>query len=181
MAEEEKMAEQSEASLLSIKDAARVLGVSERSVYGYIEDGSLSGFRARKVTVLRREDVLNYRRKAPGRVRVHTPPWHVPPVNNIPYLTQITVNLRAGQAEKFEQKICEIRAAGRHHLVGTTARYILRALEGDEVRIVLIWRSAVMPVEEAREAALAAFRADLADLLAWESATYKQGQVLLST
>ena len=91
MAEEEKMEERSEAPLLSIKEAARLLGVSERTVYGYIEDGSLPGSRTRTATVLKREDVLHYQRKAPGRLRTRTPAWHVPPAGNIPYLTHITV------------------------------------------------------------------------------------------
>ena len=90
---------------IPIRDAARMLGVSERSVYGYMEDGSLPGFRTRTVTVLKKEDVLNYRRRAPGRTRTRTPAWHEPPVMNPAALSVITVQVRPGRER---QRRCDV-------------------------------------------------------------------------
>jgi hypothetical protein len=48
-----------------------------------------------------------------------------------------------------------------------------------EIDLVLVWRGAVMPARECREAALAALAADLAEVLEWETAVVKEGQALL--
>ena len=165
---------------LSVKEAARLLGVSERSVYGYIESGKLPGARIGSIMVVEMESVCNYRRRAPGRLRTRIPVWRVPPEHNLQYFTTITVQLRQGQSERLEQKLHEIRATGKHLLPGTSARYIVRDQESpDEVQILLVWRAALMPPAEEREAALAALRADLAEILAWETAVYKESQVVL--
>ena len=165
---------------LSVKEAARLLGVSERSVYGYIESGKIPAARIGHVLVVETEMVSKYQRKAPGRLRTNTPIWHVPPQNNLQYLTSITVRIRQGQSTHFEQKINEIRANGKHVIPGTAARYVLRSRDNpDEVQIVLIWRSAIMPPTEEREAALAALRADMTEILAWETAVYRESQVVM--
>ena len=184
MAEEEMAGEAAEAQeeilFLSIQDAARMLGVSERSVYGYMEEGSLPGFRAQSITVLRKEDVLNYRRRASGRTRVRTPVWHEPPVMNPASLSSITVRIRRGQERNFLQKVQEFRLANKHLLHGTTARYIMYNRDKEnEVQIVLIWRGASMPPEEERQAALAAFFDDLAEMLDWQTARLAEGVVVM--
>jgi hypothetical protein len=66
----------------------------------------------------------------------------------------------------------------RHTFPGTIQRYIFK----DDVfpvaiNILLIWKDTEMPDEEAREKNLAAFQAELADALDWETAqiTTKEG------
>lgn len=165
---------------ISICDAGRMLGVSERCVYGYMEEGSLPGFRAQSLTVLRKEDVLNYRRRPPGRLRTRTPVWHEPPVMNPASLTSITVGIRPGREQKFLQKMQEIRLCNKHLLCGTTARYIMHNMDkGNEVQIVLIWRAVSMPPEEERQAALAALFDDLAEVLDWQTAIFAEGVVVI--
>lgn len=165
---------------LSVREAAGIIGVSERSVYGYIEAGKLPGARIGNIIVVEAEPVYNYQRMPPGRLRVRPPSWHIPPLKNSQYLTTIRVRVRPGQSSALDQKLAEIRAARKHLLPGTTARYIGRSqLDPNEMVIILVWRSATMPAEEERVAALAALQADLAEVLAWETATEKEGQVLL--
>jgi excisionase family DNA binding protein len=165
---------------LSVKEAARLLGVSERSVYGYIESGKIPAARIGHLLVVPAEQVSAYQRKAPGRLRTNTPVWHVPPLNNLQYLTSITVKIRQGQGAQLEQKLNEIRVSGKHLLPCTAARYIVRSRDKpDEVEIVLIWRSAIMPPTDKREAALAALRADLIEILAWETSIYRESQVIM--
>src|SRR5690348_14544373 len=74
---------------LSIKETARVLGVSERSVYGYIETGKLPGARVDNLIVAVSEYVYAFKRRAPGRVRTVSPRWRIPPLNNDQYMTLI--------------------------------------------------------------------------------------------
>jgi excisionase family DNA binding protein len=165
---------------LSVREAARIIGVSTRSVYGYIAAGKLRVARFGHLLVLEAESVRNYKRQAPGRLRVNAPRWHVPPVNNCQSLTTITVHIRQGQGDQLAQKLDEIRTSGKHCIPGTVARYIMQsAASPDEIQIMLTWRSAIMPSPEEREAALAALRDDLAEILDWETAVYKQSQVVM--
>ena len=165
---------------LSVREAARIIGVSERSVYGYIEDGKLPGARVGNIIVVIAEYVYSYERRAPGRMRTTTPPWHMPPLQNLQYLTTITVRIRPGQGELLEQKLYEMRVEHKHRLLGTAARYIARnQSDPDEIEIVLVWRSVVMPPSEVRETALAAFYAELAEVLDWETASRTEGRVLM--
>lgn len=168
---------QPEPEYLSIAEAADLLGVRARSVYCYLEDGSLSGVRVGRAMMLRKDEVLCFQRKAPGRVRVHTPPWRVPPAQNIPYLTLITVQLRPGQEENLEHVLHEIWMMGKHSLLGTAARYIAR--RADEVEIVLLWRSAAMPEDEQCISTLKALCEDLKEICDWETAVWKDARVLL--
>lgn len=165
---------------LSVREAARILGVSERSVYGYIESGKLPGARIGNIIVVVAEAVYTYERRAPGRVRTTTPPWHMPPLKNLQYLTSITVRMHPGQNELLEEKLHEMRVENRHRLPGTAARYIARNQnDPEEIEIILIWRSVVMPPPEVRETALAALYADLAHALDWSTASRREGRVLL--
>jgi excisionase family DNA binding protein len=165
---------------LSVKEAARLIGVSERTIYGYVETGKLPAARIGNMTVVDAMSAREYRRQAPGRLRTRIPPWHMPPENNLQYLTSITVQLRPGQGKQLLEKLLQIRTEGRHLLQGTSARYIVysRACP-DEVQVVLIWRGAIMPPEKERETALAALRDDLAEIVAWETAQYEESQVVM--
>src|SRR5262249_30195543 len=95
-------------------------------------------------------------------------------------LTVITVRQRPGQGEPLERRLAEIRQGNLHHLRGTAARYVMRN-QGvpDELVIVLAWRFCMVPPEEERGAALVALRADLADVLDWETAVIQEGETLL--
>lgn len=133
-----------------------------------------------ELLVVKEELASNYRHNAPERLRANAPAWHVPPVNNLQYLTNITVRIRQGQGERLDQKLKELRASGNHLLPGTSARYIVRSQsDPDEVQIMLVWRSAIMPPEEEREAALDALRAALAEILSWETAVRKESRVVM--
>lgn len=165
---------------LSVREAARIMGVSERSVYGYIEAGKLPGARIGNIIVVIADYVYTYERRAPGRTRTTIPRWHIPPQKNLQYLTTITVRMRPGCDELLESKLVKMRTENEHRLPGTAARYIVRnQSDPDEIDILLIWRSVIMPPAEQREAALAALCAYLEEVLDWQTATTKEGQVLL--
>jgi excisionase family DNA binding protein len=162
---------------LTVREAARIIGVSERSVYSYVRSGKLSGTRIGHTIVVSAEHARAYERKAPGRVRVMAPDWHRPPPRNCQYLTTIKLRVRPEQDELLTRKLDEIRTTNRHLLPGTAARYIARdPYDTASILIVLIWRRAIMPSEEEREAALSA---DFADVLAWEQAVRTESRVLL--
>lgn len=165
---------------LSVREAARILGVSDRSVYGYVESGKLPGARFGSMVVVIGEALATFQRRAPGRTRLSTPRWRRPPLQNSEYLTTITVRVYPGQHEELERRLSEIRADRKHGLPGTAARYIVRnQYDLDEIAIILVWRSANMPPAEVREDSLTALYADLSDVLNWETASLKESRVLM--
>jgi excisionase family DNA binding protein len=166
--------------LLSVQEAARVLGVSQRSVYGYLTRGKLSRTRIEGLMMLPEAEVLAFERGAPGRPREEAPFWHLPPQKNPLSITTITVQALPDCDGQLEGRLAEFRAESKHCLAGTSARYIGRNRENPaEVVIVLLWRGAVLPAQEQRETALAALRADLANLCAWDTAAMEEGLVVL--
>ncbi len=165
---------------LTIKDAAQTMGVSSRSVYGYIEEGKLPGEKVEGLLMVREQDVRGFKRRAPGRQRTVAPRWRIPPQTNPQYMTTIRAAVRPGQSEALENRLTEMRMERRHLLPGTAARYVLHDPDTpDRVVIVLIWYSAAMPPAEERAASLAAFYTELADVLDWQTAICEEGQVLI--
>lgn len=166
---------------ITVKEIARSLNISERMVHTYVQDGRLPGYKMGRVTVVKEEDFQAFQRAKKGRPRTRLPIWRRPVGDNIQYMTMMVTHIRPGQAEQFDRKLEEMRAQEKHLLPGTVARYIVRDLgEPDNVRIVLIWRSTVMPPEKEREVALTALKAELAGVLDWES-TRLEGQVVMHT
>ena len=165
---------------LSVKEAARIFGVSPRSVYGYIESGRLPATHFGYSLMLREEDVAAFEQRAPGRVRAKMPLWHQPPAHNRLFATFILLRLRDGQETLFKQKLRAMRQTNSHCFPGTQARFIWPGQHDPrEVIIVLIWREVAMPSIEEREAALSAFAAEFADVLDWSTAERTEGRVLL--
>ena len=166
---------------LTVREAARLLTVSMRSIYGYIASGSLPAYQIGSVFVVETEEVRVFQRRAVGRKRSRVPAWHTPPVLNAQYITTIRVHLLPEQNEPFFQKMQEIRLQRKHLLPGTCARYISRNhAQPEEIQITFVWRQSVMPAESVREAALAEMRADLAEVLDWETAVVYESQVMLT-
>ena len=127
---------------LSVKGAAQQIGVSERT----IEAGRLPGARIGSMTVVKAGSLEGYRR-VPGQQRTRIPIWHVPPENNLQYLTGMTVPLRTGQSEQFLQPLQELRADGKHLLPGTAARSIaLNLAEPGKIHLVLVWSLSIIPL-----------------------------------
>ncbi len=91
--EEDASSEQMGGSL-SIGEAARMLGVSERSVYGYVEHGRLPGLLIDGLIMVPSDAVACFERIAPGRVRVNAPLWHVPPRFN-----EVVITTRKPESE----------------------------------------------------------------------------------
>ena len=165
---------------LSIGEVASILGVSERSAYGYVEHGKLPGVLRENRIVVPSEAVACFERRAPGRLRTTTPRWHVPPRFNEISVTTLTVRARAGQGTQLADRLKEMRCTNAHCLAGTAARYIARnQRDPDEIQIVLVWRSSVLPPIEEREAALSSLALYLDDVLDWETVVSKESQVLL--
>ena len=167
---------------VSIKEAAKMLGLSPSRVYEYVEDGRLSSVRAAHVILIPLQEVENFKPSISGRPRRSVPRWRISPEDNLLLSTTILVQLRPHQQELFIKRLEEMKQNDLYLFPGTIARFITKSetMPG-QVEIALIWRKTVMPTEEEREQALEELRQALSDVLDWDTAQYNQGQVLMHT
>jgi excisionase family DNA binding protein len=167
---------------VSIKEAAKMLGVSDKRVYAYIEDGRLPAVRAAHVIMIPIEEVKKFKPKISGRPRKNTPTWRTSPEDNMLLTTSLIVPIRANQRERLQQKLEELKQEGEHIFPGTIARYLIWSkIHPGALEILLIWRSTTKPEEAEWAEMLGQFQQALADVLDWKSARYDEGQVLLHT
>jgi excisionase family DNA binding protein len=168
---------------VSTREAAKMLGVSERRIRLYIEMKRLPAVRAAKVFMIPVEHVENFKRKIVGRPRKSTLAWRISSLENTQFMTSISVQVKSAEGElSLRQRIEEVKRSGRHIFPGTVARYVVSSETiPRQIEIVLVWRSTVMPNELEREQALEALRQALADVLDWETAQYNNGEVLMHT
>jgi excisionase family DNA binding protein len=165
---------------LTVQEAASMLGVSARSVYGYISKGKLPVMRVEERILVKAQDVAAFELTPAGRQRERAPFWHVPPELNHLSVTMMKVRVRPGCDALLEDKLAEFQTERKHCLVGTSARYIGRSqCDASQIDILLFWRKATMPSEQDQKASLCAFYADLDDVVEWETAVVEEIDVLL--
>jgi hypothetical protein len=92
-------------TLISVREAASMLDLSKRSVYGYLARGKLTKKYIDERIMLSEEEVLAFELRAPGRPRENSPIWHLPPGRNPLYLMSIIVPLRPGCDALLDQSL----------------------------------------------------------------------------
>jgi excisionase family DNA binding protein len=167
---------------VSIKEAAKMIGISDKRVYEYVDEGRLPSLWAADVIMIPLDEVKKFKRKTPGRPRKSIPAWRISTGENTQFMTSIVVQMLPGMHDTLVQKLEEIREQGQHLFPGTIVRLIMEREDNPgQLEIALVWRSTVMPAETERQQALEAFRQTLADVLDWSTARYNNGRVLMHT
>jgi len=167
---------------VSIKEAAKILGVSDKRVYEYVDEGRLPSMWAADVIMIPLDDVKKFKRRSSGRPRKSIPAWRISSGENAQFITSVAVRIQDGRLDTLMQRLETIRQAGQHIFPGTVARFIIEnETIPQQIEISLIWRQTVMPSKGEREQALEAFRQELADILDWDTARYTHGRVLMHT
>ena len=167
---------------VSIKQAAQMLGITDKRVYRYIEIGRLPAFKASGVFLLAEEDVKQFKLNPPGRIRSSPPRWRVYSSRSKVLATEIQVHVREGKQAELLEKVDAIQHANRHTFPGTIARYLITGDEAlSSVHFVLIWKDTEMPDETTRQQDLEALQEELADVIVWETALYSTNETLLYT
>ncbi|QBD78154.1 DNA-binding protein [Ktedonosporobacter rubrisoli] len=165
---------------VSVKDAAKMLGLAYRTVHEYVSEGRIKAKRFSDVILIPIEEVKKFKPNIAGKPRTTVPQWRIPPEENTLFQTSIEVQLRSGKQAELRKRLDEIRRKKEHSFPGTIARYIVNSkLQPQRVEIELIWRSSIASDEAARQQALEAFKARLKDVLDWETASYDEGDVLM--
>ncbi len=167
---------------VSIKEAAKILGISDKRVYEYVDEGRLPSMWAADVIMIPLAEVQKFKRKSSGRPRKSVPVWRISSGDNTQFIISITAQVRPGQQDALLQKLEEMRESGLHTFPGTITRFIATSetIPG-QIQITLIWRSAVMPTEAEKKREVEALRQTLSDVLDWDTAQYNNGKVLMHT
>ncbi len=163
---------------ISTDQAAQILGISKQRVYQYIEEQRLPAYRAGNVILLRKEAVQQFKPNITGRPRKKEPAWRVYRGGSTVLGTDIQVQIRPGKQGQLVEKLKAMYKGQRHTFPGTIQRYVFKDyISPAAISILLIWKDTEMPEKEERERNLAAFQAELADVLDWETAqiTTKEG------
>ena len=82
---------------VTIKDAAKILGVSANRVYTYVEEGRLPSAQAAHVIMIPLEALKDFKSQLSGRPRTTIPIWRISPEENAVLTTTIVVRIRPSQ------------------------------------------------------------------------------------
>jgi len=156
---------------VSVKEAAEIIRVSESRLYEFIREKRLPRYKVGNTLVLALADLEAFQRNPTGRLRKRPPNWRVYRGGGKLFTTEIQVKVRSGARNRLLKRLEAIRKEERHTLTGSIARYVLldRA-SPDTVTIWLVWKDSEMPDQDTHERELTAFRAELADVLDWDTA-----------
>ena len=167
---------------ISTDQAAKILGISKQRVYQYIEEKRLPAFRVGNVILLQTEAVKQFKPNITGRPRKKEPHWRVYRGESSVLGTDILVQIRPGKEQQLIEKLRAIYKEQRHTFPGTIQRYILKdECSPTTVSIWLIWKDTEMPDESTRERNLAAFQAELNDVLNWGTAQISTKEGIIYT
>jgi len=156
---------------VTVREAAKIINVSRTRMYEFVDEGRFPLHKAGSTYLIALADLENFKPNPTGRLRKNPPKWRVYRGGGKLFTTEMQIKIRPGQREKLLRKLDAIRKGERHTLTGSIARYILldRA-SPDTVTLWLVWKDSEMPDQAAHEHELASFRAELADVLDWDTA-----------
>ena len=106
----------------AIKEAAQMLGISDKRVYEYVDEGRLPSMGAADVIMIPVEKVRQFKRKSAGRPRKSVPLWRISYGENMQFITFILVQVYPDQQQALVQKLEEMRQGHLHIFPGTVTR-----------------------------------------------------------
>lgn len=167
----------------TIREVAKLLGVSYSTANNYVAIGRLKAKRAGNNYMVPREEVEKFEKRTSGRPRTSTPKWRFSPEGNHQVGTSVEARLREGVSEQaFVRALEKVKRSGEHLFEGTIARYVLSDQQDlRRVQFLLIWRETVMPPAEEIEQALTALGKLLAGVLIWETASSSTQRIWMHT
>jgi excisionase family DNA binding protein len=154
-----------------IKEAAKLLGISNPRMYGYVREKRIPARKAGRSLMIPLEELEHFKLNPPGRVRTKAADWRVYNSRSKLLGMDIHVQTLPGQQGRLLEKLKLIYRKQQHKFPGTIQRYILKDdISLSAISIWLVWKDTEMPDKEAWERELTAFKAELADVLNWETA-----------
>ena len=167
---------------VDIKEAAKILGVAESSVYRYIQSGRLQAYQAGRNIMITVDALRQFRPTPTGRPRKKAALWRASPDTSSFFITYMKVEVRSGQQEKLLKKLWTIKQEERHLFPGTVMRFIsLDNVSSEQAMIQLVWKIGDIADEKELQQELDAFELELTDVLNWETAQYNTDKVIIHT
>ena len=166
-----------------IKEAAEMLGLSDKRVLQYILSKRLPAHKVQSRYMIPIEAVQEFQQKPHGRIRTTPTPWRVYRAGANVRVQQIEVQTYPEREEDLRAKLLELSQKQEHLFPGTMQRYICLVDRSEPmcVSIMLIWKDTELPDESVLEKDLEDFKADFAGLLNWESARAIGAQAIVHT
>ncbi len=165
-----------------IKEAARLLGISDPRMYGYVREKRIPALKAGRTLMIPTEEIDRFKLNPPGRVRTKAPDWRVYNPRSKLLAMEIEVEVRAGQQERLVEKLQAIYESQRHTFQGTIQRYIFKDdVSPTTISIWLVWKDTEMPDKASRERDLESFKVELADVLDWGKAKIRTKEGMIYT
>ena len=165
-----------------IKEAAKLLGISNPRMYGYVRDKRIPALKAGRTLMIPTEEIERFRLNPPGRVRTKAPDWRVYNPRSKLLGMDIEVEVRSGQQERLVERLKAIYEGQRHSFPGTIQRYIFKDdVFPTMVSIWLVWKDTEMPDKATREQDLESFKVELADVLDWRTAKIRTKEGIIYT
>src|SRR6266567_9359887 len=90
---------------VSVKEAAKILGISDKRVYEYVDEGRLSSMWAADVIMIPLDEVKKFKRRTSGRPRKSIPTWRISSGENLQFMTSVFVQVRPGQQDGLIQRL----------------------------------------------------------------------------
>ena len=167
---------------VTTSEAAEVLGVSYYTVYEYIREKRLVAEMVGGIYMIPKKAVQEFKAKPTGRTRTRPPLWRKYRAGARVRGMDIRVRISAGQQNRLIERLNTILEAQRHLFPGTMQRYVFEEdTEPKHVIISLIWKDTEMPDESAIQQELKPLKAELADVLDWDTAQYTTKQAIIHT
>jgi excisionase family DNA binding protein len=167
--------------IVTVKEAAELLGTSTVSVYRYISDRDLRAKKLNREYMISRKSVLNFQQRVAGRPREKVPQWNRYRDSKL-FITEIHATVPAGRLEQFREKIEAILSEQSHTFARSIARYIVEdRTDQHNITIWLLWKDTELPSEEQRRRDLDAFKDEMRGVLTWEPEDISEKEGLIYT
>jgi excisionase family DNA binding protein len=171
--------------ILTISEAAKLLGMSYKTAHHHVVNGDLKGMKKGGRYLIPRTEIENFKRSLGGQPRKNVPPWRFAPEGHKLIVTNVEVRLREKiTKEDLIRALEPIKRDESYRFPGTIARYVLGQAEAEDLRrleILLIWRESSMPSSAEIEAELAALGKALSAVLDWDTARVRTRRVWMHT
>lgn len=166
-----------------IKEAAEMLGLSDKRVLQYILSERLPAHKVQGRYMIPTEAVREFQQRPHGRIRTTPTPWRVYRAGASVRIQQIEVPAYPERQEELRARLQALSQEQEHLFPGTMQRYICLIDQREPlcVSILLIWKDTELPDESVLESSLENFKADFAGLLDWSSARVVVAQAIAHT
>lgn len=159
---------------LPIKQAAEMLGLSDKRVLQYILADRLPARKVGGRYLMPIEAVSAFEPHPHGRIRTSPVSWRRYRAGAVVYLRRIVAPVLAGCEQALNERITAISDRQEHTFPGTMQRFVWSS--DGMFSVVLIWKSTeASPASLDRD--MGAFRGALADLINWDKATTSTSEV----